>query len=246
MKRISFILIPAFILLLTNTVYSQQARPAAVNRFVDFSATAGSNEGAITASYVYNWRLGKKRKLEIGAGGRLTSYFGTKKEFYTALARLARSTTFPFVIVFAGHEEENIDTLTVQRPLTFFANVSINFGYNFTPRLYGGFNIDLAGITVGRKSSAVLLSNGETTTEPFAKPSVFNALLTGDNDLGSLNSEFFIKYRVGKRLSLKADYQFLFTEYKTTTVQQTAPDGTSVNRFRNKVNAFGVGVSYNL
>ena len=107
-----------------------------------------------------------------------------------------------------------------------------------------GFNIDVIGFTVGRTTSAVLTSNGVTKAEIAAKPAPFNLLLTGDNDLGSLNSEFFLKYKLNTHWSIKADYQFLFVEYKTTTITQMAPDGTKVDRFRNKVNLIGIGISY--
>jgi len=69
-------------------------------------------------------------------------------------------------------------------------------------------------------------------------------LLTGDNDYGSLNSEFFLKYKLSGRWDLRAVYQFFFAEYKTQTIKQIAPDGTEVDRFRNKANLFGLGVSY--
>jgi len=123
-------------------------------------------------------------------------------------------------------------------------NLSANFGYALSSDWSLGFNIDLIGFSVGRKSSAILTSNGVTRNEPLAKPAVFNLLLTGDNDLGSLNSEFFLRYKLSPKWGLKAVYQFYFAEYKTNTVQQTAPDGTMVDRFRNKANLFGLGLSY--
>ncbi len=215
-----------------------------INRFVDFSATIGESQGVLAASYVHNWRLGTKKKWEAGLGLRWSSYFGVKTDFTTAPARLARSTTFPFLIVFAEHLTKNEDTLNVQRPFTNSLNLSANFGYNFNSRLSAGFNIDLIGFTFGRTTSAILTSNGVTKAEPAAKPAPFNVLLTGDNDYGTLNSEFFLKYSLSKRWAIKADYQFVFVEYKTTTIKQIAPDGTQVNRFRNKVNAFGLGVAY--
>jgi len=69
-------------------------------------------------------------------------------------------------------------------------------------------------------------------------------LLTGDNDYGSLNSEFFLKYKLSQRWGVRAIYQFYFAEYKTKTIKQTAPDGTLVDRFRNKANTYGAGLSY--
>lgn len=217
-----------------------------INQFLDFSSAVGSLEGTFSFSYVHNWKIGKQKKLEAGLGARLSSYFGNNKEFYTANARLARSTTIPFVIVFAGHEEKNIDTLTVKGPFTTSLNISANFGYNFSSRWYGGINIDIIGYTVGKTTSAKLLSNGITSLDPAAKPANFNLLLTGDNDYGNLNSEFFIKYKISGRWKLKALYQFYFAEYKTQNIHQVAPDGTIVIRFRNKVNAIGIGISYDL
>jgi hypothetical protein len=235
-------------LLAATEIFAQQKSALPPNnRLLDLSGTVGSSQGTIAGSYIYNWGIGKGRKFEIGIGVRNTAYFGTKKDFITAgPASLTRTSTFPFLIFFAGQQEENFDTLTVQRPFTNSLNATVNLGYNFTGKLYGGFNIDLIGFTVGGKTSAVLKTNGQTITEPVAKPTAFNILLTGDHDRGSLNSEFFLRYKLADRWSVKALYQFVFIEYKTTATQQTAPDGTVVTRFRNKANNFGVGVSYSL
>ncbi len=214
------------------------------NRFADLTVSAGSSQGTVAASYVYNWKLGKKSKWEAGIGARWTGYFGTKKDFITAPARLARTSTIPFLIFFAGQRAESQDTLTVQRPFTHSLNLSINVGYHFNDKWNAGFNIDAIGFTAGRKSSAILNSNGTARAEPVAKPAAFNLLLTGDHDRGSLNSEFFLKYKLNRQWGVKAVYQFVFVEYKTTTIKQTAPDGTLVDRFRNKANTLGLGVSY--
>ena len=232
------------VILFAEVTSAQQSPLPRINQFADIAATLGNSEGAFAGSYVHNWRIGKKRKWEAGLGIRSTSYFGTKKDFYTAPGRLARTTTTPFIIVFAGQKTENWDTLTVQRPFVTSFNLSANFGYNFSTRLSGGFNIDLIGFSIGRKSSAILTSNGVTRTEAVTKVAAFNVLLTGDNDYGSLNSEFFLKYKLSERWAIRGIYQFYFAEYKTTTIKQTAPDGTLVDRFRNKANTFGAGVSY--
>lgn len=232
------------IILTAFTSNAQVKKSSKHNEFADLTATVGSSQAAIAASYIYNWKLGKKQKWEIGLGARWTSYFGTKKDFTTAPARLARGTTFPFVIVFASQETQNWDTLTVQRPFTNSINISANFGYNFNTTWSAGFNIDLIGFTFGRTTSAIFTSNGITKTEPMAKPAAFNVLLTGDNDYGTLNSEFFLKYKLNNKWAVKAAYQFVFVEYKTKDIKQTAPDGTIVDRFRIKANTLGAGVSY--
>ncbi len=215
-----------------------------INQFADLSGTIGDRQGTASAAFVYNWRVGNKRRWEIGVGARWTSYFGTKRDFTTAPGKLARSTTFPFVIVFAGQETQNWDTLTVQRPFVNSINVTANFGYNISTKWSAGFNIDLIGFSFGRRGSGILTSNGITKNEPNAKPAAFNVLLTGDNDYGNLASEFFLKYQLSRRWGLRAIYEFYFAEYKTTTVKQTAPDGTIVDRFRNKANTLGLGLAY--
>ncbi|GLU52582.1 hypothetical protein [Dyadobacter frigoris] len=227
------------------TLKAQQTKNPNINQFVDLAGTIGKSQGTGALSYVYNWRIGKKRKIEAGLGARLTSVAGTKLTYTTAgPARLTRTFTTPFVIFFAGQKTENWDTLTVQRPFVNALNVTINLGYNFTPKLSAGFNIDLIGASFGRKSSSIFKTNGEMSTDPVSKPTTFNLLLTGDHDQGSLNSEFFIKYMLGDKWGVRAIYQFLFTEYTAGSVKQTAPDGTVIDRFRNKANNFGLGVSY--
>lgn len=234
------------ILMLAGMAVLGQTKDLKRNQFADFSVTFGKSQQSFALSYVYNWKLGTKKKWELGVGLRNTLYTGVKNEYITAgPARLTRGFTFPFAIVFASQKEENFDTLEVQRPLINSLNITANIGYTISKKWYAGFNIDVIGFSFGRKSSAALTSNGINYTEPAAKPSAFNVLLTGDHDKGSLNSEFFLKYRLNDRWSLKADYQFLFVEYQTNKFKQTASDGTLINRFRSKANNFGVGVSYN-
>jgi len=217
-----------------------------VSQFADITVAAGKSQGAIAGSYVYNWKLGRRKRLEAGLGVRWTSYFGTNTQFITAPAGLARTNTTPFIIVFAGQRVAYQDTLTVNRAMTSSLNATINVGHSFGNRWHAGFNIDLVGFSIGRTSNAALVTEGLVKTEPRAKPAAFNLLLTGDNDYGSLNSEFFLKYRFFEKWSLRAVYQFLFVEYKTGNIKQTAPDGTMTNRFRNKANIFGAGISYHL
>lgn len=226
-------------------IVTAQTKPTKnVDRFADLALTAGTSQGSAAISYVHNWKIGKKQKWQIGFGARLTSYFGTKRDYTTAgPARLTRSHGIPFLIFFAGQETQNWDTLNVQRPFTNSLNATVNFGYQLNKKLSAGFNIDLIGVTLGRKTSGILTTNGITRTDGAVKPAAFNLLLTGDHDLGSLNSEFFLRYQLSNKWSVRGVYQFFFSEYKTTNIKQTAPDGTQIDRFRNKVNAFGIGIS---
>jgi len=232
------------LLMAGKLVAAQQTPNSQKHQWADFAATVGKAQGAAAVSYVYAWRLGKRKRLEAGVGARFTSMLGERVEFITAPARLARTNATPFLVVFAGQQINNWDTLVVQRPFVNSLNLTANFSYHFSSRWSALFNIDLVGFSFGRKSSAILNSNGTTSGEPAATPAAFNALLTGDLDYGNLNSEFSIKYQLNQRWAVRGIYQFLFTEYRTNQVKQTAPDGTLVDRFRNKANNLGAGFSY--
>lgn len=224
--------------------YSQTITP---RKFVDLAVTAGNSQGAAAFSYYQLYGVGKSKKIQIGAGLRVTGYSGTKKDFLTAgPARYTRSFTAPFAIVFAGQREENFDTLTVQRPLAFSTNLTVYLGYRLSTKWEAGFNIDLIGFTVGRKSPAVFKSNGATTTVPQSRLSGFNLLLTGDHDKGSLNSEFYLSYQVAGRWRIRGIYQFVFIEYRSGTAKQTFSDGRINSIFRNKANTLGLGIAYSL
>lgn len=235
------------LLLAVFTSFAQTKTNSNINQFTDLAVTFGSSQASIAASYVHNWKFGfgKKRNWEAGLGARWTNSFGSDLDYTTAgRAKFTRTSTAPFLIFFAGQKTENWDTLTVRNAYTSALNISANFGYHLSGKLSAGFNIDVIGFTLGKKSAGVFTSNGVATAEPVAKPTSFNVLLTGDHDYGSLNSEFFVRYKLNDKWSLRGIYQFLFTEYKTTNVQQTLPDGSANNRFRNKANNFGVGASY--
>jgi len=235
-----------FLVLSLGTLHAQKIEDLRVNRYIDLAGTVGKSQGSVSASYVHNRKLWKKQRWEIGYSARWSSYFGSNTDFITAPARLARTNTTPFLIFFAGQRKESQDTLTVQHPFTSSINLAVNFGYNFSNKWSAGFNIDVIGFTFGSKSRAILTTNGNTQTEPAAKPASFNLLLTGDHDLGSLNSEFFLHYHLNNRWGVRAIYEFLFVEYKTQSVKQVAPDGTVVDRFRNKANTFGIALAYQL
>ncbi|HET9056008.1 MAG TPA: hypothetical protein VFN30_04085 [Chitinophagaceae bacterium] len=230
-----------FLLLTVGNIASAQSTNLKRNQFADFSASIGDKQGSVALSYVHNWGLGKKRKFEIGIGGRLTSYFGQNRYYRTAPAIITSGSTGPFVI-FKEDIETNIDTLLINSPQVNSLNATINFGYHINSKWYIGFNIDAIGFSFGGKKPGRYI-NGASGQLTNAKVANFNVLLISDNDRGSLNSELFGKYNFNKKWGVKAGVQFLFTEYITDTKVQTYPRAN--DRFRNKVPAFLAGVSYN-
>lgn len=207
---------------------------------VDAGVGIGSSEGTFSLSFVNNWVLGSKSKLELGVGGRLTNYLGKNKYYLTAPAIITSGQRGPQVF-FIENIEENIDSVLFETAQVNSINVSFNSGYNLTEKLFLAFNIDLIGFSFGASRSGRYFegNTGEVTT---AKPTAFNVLLISDNDIGSLNSELFARYKLSNSLGIKAGLQFLFTEYTTESQVQQLPQAN--DRFRNKSAMFTAGVSY--
>ncbi len=211
-------------------------------QLLDLSGSIGNAQGSVAFSYIYNWKLGKKKKFEAGAGARFTSYFGSNHYFATAPARITSGKTGPAVF-FIESINENIDSLLLPSSQTNALNLEINLGYHISKRIYAGFNIDAIGFSFGGNKNGRYV-NGTTVVNTSAKPTAFNLLLVSDNDKGTLNSEFFAAYQINNQWSIKSGFQFLFTEYTTSTNVQQVPEPN--DRFRNKVSAFSVGIRYQL
>jgi hypothetical protein len=213
-----------FLLFFGNTVMSI-AQDHTIN-YGSLSASAGSSQGSVYADYFHGWKLGKCNKMEVGFGGRFTSYFGSKQYYTSAPASLAT-------------DDNKIDSLQVQNAQVNALNVAIHLGYRFSPRFGVGFNIDALGFSFGGTQSTNYLAEGESQASS-AKPTSLNALLVGNSDHGTLNSEFFLRYFIKNDLAIKVAYQYLFTEYTTTDVQQM-PEAN--DRFRNKSSMLSIGIT---
>lgn len=194
------------------------------DQFAFIGGGFGESQFSLSSGYIYNWHLGTKKKFFIGTGGRLTNYFGKDKAFLSAPAKLA-------------NETESTDTILASKPGVNAINLLINLGYNFNSRFQAGFNIDLIGLSFGSNAN-VSAQNINTT----AKPTAFNLLLVGNNDLGTLNSQFYLQYRLQNKLGIYTAFQYLFTELKTKVPVQVLPEQN--DRFRNKASMFYAGLTY--
>jgi hypothetical protein len=209
--------------------YGQEKTLLSNTNQVNFGLGVGSSGSSISASYVHDWRLGKKKTFYIGAGARLTNFFGKDVSFQSAPANLAADESF-------------IDTLFYTSPSVHSLNAYINLGVNITPTLAAGFNIDLLGFSLGKNDDAIFTTNATTQTTT-AKPTAFNLLLVGNNDLGSLNSQFYLRYAISQRFGVMAAYQYLFNEVTTASTVQVVPETN--DRFRNKSSMVYAGITYN-
>jgi long-subunit fatty acid transport protein len=192
-----------------------------------FTGAFGSQQGSVSLDYFHLWKLGKSKKIEIGIGGRFTSYFGTSQYYSSAPADLVV-------------DESKSDSVLLQSPQVNALNIAINLGYRISSKFGVGFNIDALGFSFGGKQNGSYI-NGNQGQATSAKPTSFNVLLVGNNDKGSLNSEFYVRYFIKERLAVKLAYQYLFTEYTTDTKIQQLPEAN--DRFRNKASLFSLGIT---
>ncbi|GHN00749.1 hypothetical protein WSM22_22380 [Cytophagales bacterium WSM2-2] len=213
-----------------------------ISNYADVTFGAAKYQGTFAVSYVHFWNLGASQKLGIGIGGRFTSYLGANQYYITAPASLTSESTSP-LIIFKDNITTNIDTFLVKSPQLNCLNLSINIDYQVSSKITAGFNIDAIGFSFGASRSGNYI-NGPVGKMANASPTLFNILLVSDNDNGGLNSEFFVRYSLSDKWSLKAGAQFLFTEYTTTVKVQQFPQEN--DRFRNKSLLACIGFTYRL
>jgi hypothetical protein len=207
-----------------------------------FTTNAGANSFAGSVAWSHYHGIGRQRRLRIGYGLRLTSFWGSDLEYITAPAKYT-SGRQSFAALFAENINANIDTVHFPGAQVNALNAGIYLSYvlpYWKNRFTAGINIDAVGFSFGSSRQATYKNN-----TVFAKPSAFNLLLISDSDKGSLNSEWYVSYRAGRKVSLKAGYEFLFTEFTTSSKIQPIPAASEFNdRFRLKSGMVMLGVLY--
>ena len=200
-------------------------------------ALAGGSSGfspALGISKTYGF--GRSNQFKVGFGLRYTGFFSGKETFArTAPAKLTSGKN-ALAALFSEDIVSQIDTFNLQKIQTNAVNLNIHLGYAITSKLDVGFNIDALGFTFGGKqtggfvaktSDATGLSNNGKSFS--ATPTAFNLLLISDSDIGSLNSELFVRYWVTPKIGIRAGASFQFVEYKSE--KKLAFDN---DRFRSK------------
>jgi hypothetical protein len=202
----------------------------------------GNKQFTAALSWAHLHSFGKKKRLKAGYGIRFTSYAGKNQDFITAPARLTSRQTGPQVL-FSKTYNESLDTVSFSTAQVNMLNLVIHLEYALHRKIDFGFNIDAFGLSFGARQQGRLRSSikpAQLSIEQSGKPTTLNALLVSDNDIGSLNSELYIRYWINATTAVKAGYGFLFAEY--TTDNKLIFDN---DRFRNKVSLAVVGISYN-
>jgi hypothetical protein len=240
------------ILFLTGCPLLMYAQSSTTKRYreqhyFDVSVAGAGGRFSTAMSWSHLHGIGKKKqKLKVGYGLRFTNFIAANKYFTTAPAKYT-SDVQGLGTIFSETIDENIDTITTATALTFSLNLGLYIQYTLTPKVDVGCNIDVVGFSFGSsKSFNVISSVYDPRQEPVqrASPTSFNLLLTSDNDIGSLNSEFYARYKFNSKFSVRAGYAFLFSEYQTDN-SLSFDEGRIVNdRYRYKASMGFVGVTF--
>jgi hypothetical protein len=207
--------------------------------YSDINFSVGVYQEGFSGAFAYSrlHPIAFKKRLYVGYGVRFTSYFGKSVDYVTAPADVSEGNFFK------PQNEEKLDTLFLPSAQTNSLNASIFLMYKFSKKFSVGFNIDAIGFSFGKDQTSTFYSYSENIPATTSNASVtnFNLLLTGDYDIGSLNSEIYAQYDVSNKIGLRAGASFLFSEY--TTDDKFAFDN---DRFRKKSLGLMLGVAYKL
>jgi hypothetical protein len=215
------------------------------DHLIDLAVGASRGKFSAALSWSHLHRVALKGKFKVGYGLRFTSFVAANAYYTTAPAKYT-SPVQNLGTIFSKNITENIDTITTATASTNSLNVAIYFEYAISPRMDLGFNIDVAGFSFGSQKRFNIISSSLDPGQdpvPAGSPTRFNLLLTSDNDIGSLNSEFYFRYGITKKIGVRAGYTFLFSEYRTDR-ELSFNNGQVVNdRYRNKAGMILLAVS---
>jgi len=205
---------------------------------IDLSIASNFNN---TTAEALSWKnmypIALKKHFYLGFGIRATAAQINHQKFVTAPAKVSEGNFFK------KQNELKLDSFFVPSSSVLAINTAIYMGYQISKKSFIEFNIDFAGISFGKKVTGTFesYSLGNAPSKENAKITPYNLLLTGDYDIGTLNSEFSYSYQLSEKLSVRPGISFIFVEY--TTEQKLAFNN---DRFRKKSLLPMLGVTYNL
>lgn len=175
-----------------------------------------------SVGYAVGWSPGLLKNLSLGPGIRTT-----------VLHHDARAYSVPNASGLARD-------LRLEAPAMLHANVAAFFWaeYRLSSRWGLGLNIDLIGGSFGPSRKAEPTHPTADFTGPVqASPSGVSALLYNANDLGLLQSEFYIAYKAAERLHLRAGLAHQHVQLTVT------PAALETSRFAGFLNALMLGAT---
>jgi len=230
-------LLIAFLLIHTLSNAQQQGSKALYKEghTFDMAIAGGKDVFQSSMSWSHLHGFGKKdQRFKVGYGIRFGSFFGGNLLYTTAPSKYTSN-------------EDQIDTLSLINAQVNTLNANIHLQYTLFKKLDLGFNIDAIGFSFGSaQKSSILSSSLDPGYSPVqqSKPTVFNLLLIGDNDKGSLTSEFYVRYWLSPRWAIRGGFNYFFSEYTTPQTLSFNNGEVSNDRFRNKAYMGFLAVSF--
>lgn len=211
----------AIMVILSTSLWSQTATHVRLATGMAANEWSGSIDGGRMHL------LGKKQRLLLGYGLRYTHFRGSNVNYITAPAALTT--------------QDKFDTLSLVSSSVNSLNAYVQLGYQFLPKWAITFDIDVIGASFGAERNGPFVSSEDAQFNGLqrASPTALNVLLVGDNDRGSLNSNFSLRYTVNENWQIQSGMTYLFTEF---TTNQNLTDSNS--RFRRKSTHFMLGLQY--
>lgn len=232
MKDLFKKMLVATLLFMLTFVVSKAQTDGIPRKQSNFDLALGAGSGIYSAALSWNRTHGifKSNKLRLGYGVRLSSFGGSDLTYITAPADLTE-------------QDATIDTLQVLSVVSFALNTVIHIQYQFSTKFSAGFNIDAFGLGFGPSQQTTFITSAEPGSNfnetQQAQPTPYNLLLGFDNDIGTLKSEFFVKYQLSQQWGLRGGMDMTFSEY--TTDQELTHQN---DRFRYKAMLFFAGISF--
>lgn len=245
MKKNSWAAI-VLILLLSQNLYAQSYKEG---HLFGLSLNAGKGEFANALSWSHYHGIDKKSRFKIGYGIRLTNYFAKNNEYITAPAKYTTGKESFAALFEPKRLEDNFDTIQFSKAQVNALNAAIFLSY--TPPILGdkldiGMNIDAVGFSFAARQQATFRGRGGFNDGAVSTlPTALNALLISDSDIGSLNSEWYVRYWIKPSIAVKVGFEFLFTEFQTSDKIQPIPNTNEFNdRFRKKSSLAMIGIQF--
>lgn len=233
-------------ILISAIAHSQTPTSVRLNSGLDVGAALKKDYLVPSITYYEMLNLDASQLFSIGWTVKLNTFYGDNLNYTTAPARLTREKT-GFAALSAPIVPANIDTMRFD----WVTATALNFGLRAQIRLGPveiGAGADLLGFGFGKgRQGRYRSSTGQYETpnaagsadslltfrsNPLqnAQPQRVNVRLLGDNDLGSLSTEVYVRLRVMRRLGVKVGYQWITTAMRANNINIEDDN----QRFRNR------------
>lgn len=237
----------AIAVLPSSILFAQQSPAYKTNNYFEFSTSTASDKLSVSLAWFHRSPVSKKiPRLKVGYGIRYTGFLAANEYYVTAPAKYT-SPVQSLGTIFSKTIEANIDTVTTATASLHSFNLAVDAEYSITSKIEIGFNIDVTGISFGPdKLFNIISSSFDQGQSPVQQgsPTRVNLLLTSDNDIGSLNSEFYARFRANKKLGIRTGLTFLFSEYRIDK-DLSFDNGRIMNdRYRHKAAMIMLGLTY--